>query len=292
MKFTILGEEPVYFFFQRVVRPLLYALSALHKRFEFAIYRMADDIVQRHDGPYISRPSPEQMAQWAHPNAAYNKVDLDAGIPMEKRLAGQILPLLEPLIEKDEVKTVVDVGSGNGALLEYLAAKYPTKQFIGVDFWTPESKLANLKYVRGYAYDVMPAANLVFTNFTAVKFYPIEIANYFERWWKLGVKYVVMSEPTRLGHQLSIDKPPKSHDYFPVYLDGRLWRHNYYFVAAGKFKILHYKTEWLRKRLPGHRARWDTCLFQMVAQHNPHAMAERSVKVVDGERVEVVGDHP
>lgn len=254
----IFSEEPVYLFFQRIVRPLLRGASRTHKRFEHAIHRMADDLVMDLRGTSISGPTPDEMAIWSSPQATYNRTDMDDGLPIERRLAGQILPHIESVI--GSASTILEIGSANGALLEYLAIQYPQKKFIGIDFWAPPAKAANVRYVRGYALDLLEPADLVYTNFTAVKFFPIEIDRYFAKMASLGVKAIVMSEPVRARYRSIEDRS--------VYMDGRMWRHPYAALAERHgYRIQHSSCEALSKRLPGHRARPDTYLMQLVAAH-------------------------
>jgi hypothetical protein len=142
------------------------------------------------------------------------------GDTLEAQQRGLILPLL-----KDLRGTVVEIGTGNGDIIAHVAAKYPATQFIGVDFSvrTAERKhrLPNLKFLAGYALDILPRCDAVFMSSTAVVFTPPEFVAYVDLFRKIGVRDIILNEPTWAGYAIDENRPYSEH------LEGAVWFHNY-----------------------------------------------------------------
>ena len=190
------GQEPVYYLFDSVVRPFFSWLILKSARARFAILTLCDDILFENQSKGQERVSEETIKRFGASDYHYGDQQLDTGIPIEQRLSGQILPILEPLLAIPDVKIVLEIGCGNGLIAERLARQHPNMKFIGIDFAVPKSSPGrfpdNLEFRAGYALDLLGpeqfpvSPDVVYFQFTATKFLPREILGYFAKFRKLG----------------------------------------------------------------------------------------------------------
>lgn len=177
----------------------------------------------------------------------YNK----GGKTIQEQQRGLILPMLENAIIKHADRlTVVEIGTGNGDVIAYLANKYPQHTFIGVDFSIRTAKekysdINNLAFIKGYAMDLLEKENLggdvIFASSTFCLFTPLELQNYLLFLKKNGFKKIFLNEPSWAGYEQknTIVKTSK-------HLEGAVWFHNYsgYLRGAGypisDFTTFHY----------------------------------------------------
>lgn len=162
--------------------------------------------------------------------------DKGGGQEIREQQRGLILPVLEKAIEDlirngDGRKTIVELGAANGDVIAYLAAKFPTHTFIGVDLSirTMEHKHGghdNLKFVKGYGLDLLESNSLrgdiIFGSSTWCLFTPKELARYFKSIRASGFSHVILNEPSWGGYRQSNDNRK-----FSRYLDHGVWFHNY-----------------------------------------------------------------
>ncbi len=252
--FTIRGQEPVHYIIDVFVRPVLVRFAKMNGRFRFAVIRLADDILVELD-ENKARISNEAIAQFASAEYSYNRPDMDAKLPIEQRLSGQGLPFLDPFIE--QCKSIVEIGSANGSISALLADKYTEKQFIGIDFYVPQISRPNLRFVKGYALDVMPACDCVFMQFTAVKMMPLELDAYFRMFSEKGIRHVVLSEPVRTAflHRTG-------------YMRGRMWSHDYQAVCERHgYQVVKYDRHHVSQLIEPRfvRTRTDTHIIRLAA---------------------------
>jgi SAM-dependent methyltransferase len=172
------------------------------------------------------------------------------GSSLAEQQRGTILPLLERALQKHTaagaLKTIVEIGTGNGDVIAYLAERYPFHRYIGVDFSvrTAQKKyeyLANAKFMNGYALQMLRAGSLtgdiVFASSTFCVFAPKELQAYVENLAAAGFSEVVLSEPTWAGYrQANTDEVVSRH------LENSVWFHNYAgYLRAAQFEILDFR---------------------------------------------------
>lgn len=183
----------------------------------------------------------------------YGDIELNKDIAkeIENQQRGLILPLLERTItEEKKSRIIVEIGTGNGDVLAYLAVKYPQHTYIGIDFSIKNAQakhsLQNLKFIKGYALDMLQnksiQGDIVFTSSTAVVFTPKELKAYLIGYKKCGFSQIILNEPTWAGNvQLNNDK------VMSKYMEYGSWYHNWcgYLREAGydikNFDYFHYK---------------------------------------------------
>jgi precorrin-6B methylase 2 len=166
-------------------------------------------------------------------------------------LAEQQRALALPMIERVAATlpagaTLIEIGTGNGDVCAHLAERFPALQVVGVDLSTVvagrKHDLPNLRFVEGYALDLLEAGELdgelVFAASTFVVFTPLELARYC-RALARHARRVILNEPTWGEHPASSDGPALSR-----HLELAIWHHNYagYLTDAG-FEILQWSCE-------------------------------------------------
>jgi hypothetical protein len=183
----------------------------------------------------------------------YGDVDFGkGGDTLQEQQRGLILPLLERAIRENvSAKTIVEIGTGNGDVLKYLADKYPDRHFIGVDFSVANARrqygrIPAIEFVKGYALDLLSEGSLkgdiVFGSSTFVFFTPLELAQYISLFKSTGFKEVILNEPTWGNYVQENNSQVVSR-----HLEGNMWYHNFcgYLVANGyqvtDLDFSHYK---------------------------------------------------
>jgi len=72
----------------------------------------------------------------------YDSVDT-AALKVKDNNALSAYPVLKEIIDKDQIKNIIDIGSGGGWFLNSLSSLYPEKKMIGIDFNTVAVDYAN-----------------------------------------------------------------------------------------------------------------------------------------------------
>jgi SAM-dependent methyltransferase len=162
---------------------------------------------------------------------------------LEQRRA-LVFPLIERAIASDNPSTVLEIGTGNGDALAYLASKHTHIQFIGVDLSVANAARSharsNLRFVKGYALDQLRSGeisgDLVFAASTFCIFAPRELKGYLDA--LKGTKRVIVTDPVTFGHRHTTDRVPKS-----LHMDLYMWWHNYFgYLSAAGYDIEHFDT--------------------------------------------------
>lgn len=175
------------------------------------------------------------------------------GATIQEQQRGLILSVLEKAICEltKEARTIVEIGTGNGDIVAYLAAKYPMHKFVGVDFSIKtaerkQKKLPNLSFKAGYALDLLEQnqlfGDIVFGSSTFDIFSPRELKGYFRLFRERFISQVILNEPVWGGY-----KQRNTTDAVSNHMEGACWYHNYcgYLREAGytisDFSFFHYR---------------------------------------------------
>jgi hypothetical protein len=177
-------------------------------------------------------------------------------LPVDKNLHAFAAPLMDRLIAFDpSIRSAVEVGVYWGAVIDYLAGKYPAIQFTGVDIMrdlktlNAEFDRRNLQFVSGYAVDMLEqgelSADALFFNVTATRMTENELFR-FLRAIASQCRYVVISEPLMHRPGGEVVNPDRLRRSTPTALSAPEWPpqfvHNYRALAeTGGFKTLHYR---------------------------------------------------
>ncbi len=172
-------------------------------------------------------------------------------INIEKQQRGLVVPIIREVFKKNEIKTIVEIGTGNGDVVAHLAKEYSEKKFIGIDFNTETAKkkhsLNNLDFISDYALDYFlkvkdTKIDLVFATSTFIFFLPKEIEKYLKVLAE-KCKFVIISDPTWNGvHKRKLILNT-------YHLEEGVFFHNHkYYFESFNFHILdnnfnHYKHE-------------------------------------------------
>jgi hypothetical protein len=157
---------------------------------------------------------------------------------------GLIIPLIENAIDSDRPSSVLEIGTGNGDVLAFLASKYPSVHFIGADLSTKNASgkhnLPNLEFVSGYALDLLAQgqikADVVFGTSTFVVFAPLELRAYLAA--MKSAKRVIISDPVTFGNKHEARRGAISR-----HMDLYMWWHNYYdYLVEYGFEIKDFRT--------------------------------------------------
>jgi len=170
------------------------------------------------------------------------------GVDIYSQQRGLVLPLVEAALDKS-IKTVCEIGTGNGDVIAHLAQKYPGKKYVGIDFSVATASkkwnLPNLSFVAGYAADLLKTIeppDLVFASSTFLLFTPLELENYAKIMSERGVSKVILSEPQWYGYKAAKMSKTKS-----AHMERSVWYHHYaaYFkdkgYSASAFEERNYK---------------------------------------------------
>jgi hypothetical protein len=165
---------------------------------------------------------------------------------------GLILPILEKAIRESTKNNlrIVEIGTGNGDVVAYLAKNFPEHTFIGVDFSIRNAKekycdVNNLVFIKGYALDLLDnkklVGDIIFSSSTFCVFTPIELENYFSLLRKNSFREIILNEPSWAGY-----KQKNNNEIISKHLEGAVWFHNYcgYLLKEGynikEFTFSHY----------------------------------------------------
>jgi hypothetical protein len=183
--------------------------------------------------------------------------------PLERTFQGLVVPLVEEVLKRDRsVRHVMNIGANYAYIDHVLASRHPQVQFTAVDFapnldgYNAEFKRDNLRFVSGYALDLLERAevkpDLVFFCCTLYEIKNAEIRRYLQLLGDLGC-YVVINEPLYLlpgGGVVDPDSVPPTESR-PVYslpspIPGKFGPvalvHNYRaLVEENGYRLLHYR---------------------------------------------------
>ncbi len=228
--------------------------------------------IENHDRDRIDERVLAELLTQPH---EYAEENLDAEIPLNQRISGQIVPYLDRVMAEPGIRRALEMGCAGSTIIAPFAAKYPAVQWLGVDFHIRDHVKAlergNLRFEQGYALDLLEHGRLpspidvVFFQFTGTLILPKEMERYFQLFKRLGVRYLVMNEPTRKWFPIQLnERRPRS-----AHLGGRMWKHDYPGLArrAGYEVIAFQYRHWSETIEPHYnRVRYDTYLMQMIAR--------------------------
>ena len=167
------------------------------------------------------------------------------GKPLLEQQRSLIIPLVENQIQKiNPIKKILEIGTGNGDVLAYLAKKYSNLEFFGVDLSVSNAikkhNLPNLYFVEGYALDLLMkgkiSGDIVFGSSTFCIFTPKEFVACLNA--IKATKGLVISEPLTFGYKHTKDTRAISR-----HMDLYMWWHNYYgYLHDQSFEIDTYQT--------------------------------------------------
>jgi hypothetical protein len=168
----------------------------------------------------------------------------DSHLPLGQQMRGMIIPMIEAAIEEGKSR-VVEIGAGDGKILQFLAKKYPKVEFIGVDFLRPEfvdEDLQNLSHITGYALELLEkghlTGDLLFACSTFILPGPREIEAYAREIAKAGFGTVIVNDPITRGY--SPEKFPGTSRHQTIGLWGHDYR--YYFGQVG-YRTSHFEIQ-------------------------------------------------
>ena len=224
-------------------------LSWITKRFVNSISWIASNTFYMENARYLSRAPDVLLRAYGDDSLmGYGDPEYTKGgdLPLEKQQRGLILETLKARLTP-EVKTVLEIGCGNGDIVAHIAAAYPDKKIMGIDFSVRNAQLKHpsLTFKTGYALDVinrLTPIDLVYMSSTACLFLPMELGAYLEEFRSAGIKTIVFNEPTWDGYVQTNDKRCAS-----AHLENHVWYHNYagylryYGYDVMDFKAIQYK---------------------------------------------------
>ena len=128
-------------------------------------------------------------------------------IKIEDQQRGFGIPVIRNILKNDEIKNIIEIGTGNGDLINLFANEFKNKKFTGLEFnidnANKKHKSANLNFVSGYALNLLQKTDidvidLVFSTSTFIFFTPKELEEYIKIFSK-KCKYIVIIDPTWFG---------------------------------------------------------------------------------------------
>ena len=205
-----------------------------------------------------SKLSEETIKQYSDDSlCGYGDTDYTkGGDTLREQQRGLILPALEQAIRDQSARhqncslDITEIGTGNGDVIANLAKRYPAHKFTGVDFSVKNAikkygDIANLKFVSGYALDLLESGKLsgdiIYSSSTFCLFTPKELPLYISA-LRNSFQRVVINEPS-----WGIARQQNDHESLSMHLDSGMWFHNYcgYFSNGGwkinVFKCFDYK---------------------------------------------------
>jgi len=156
---------------------------------------------------------------------------------------GLVLPALDRRLgQLDDGTVVAEIGTGNGDVVDDLAARHPRLRFVGVDLSVVTARCKhrerdNVEWMDGYALDLLEQGalrpQLVFASSTFVVLAPLELKRYVRALREAGVRWVVLNEPTWGGYVQDTGGARSRH------LEGAVWFHNFAgYLAEGGYQSL------------------------------------------------------
>ena len=190
----------------------------------------------------LSRQSTTSITQYSDASLCGYGTDViaqaDQHNPLEEQLRGIIFNYIDNEVRKappPPIRSICEIGTGNGDVAHYLSTKYKDIEIIAIDFNVDNAQNNhsnnNLTFIEGYALDLFDngdiSADLVFGSSTFVVLAPKELDNYITTFKKSGVKELLVSEPLTRKYN-----PAKHPTPLSIHMAKGMWGHNY----AGYFK--------------------------------------------------------
>ena len=277
---VLIGRDRFYLFAQRPtgLMPAICRRFACHPH----VRKVVTGFMEIEDDITLEERSTASLAIYAdHSLAGYADGKMkhgDSHNPLLDQMRSIIVPYVEEAIQEagKTPTTVVEIGTGNGDVIAYLAEKYSNHKFIGVDLSvkvaTEKHRLPNASFVDGYALDLFHrgavVGDIVFSTSTFTVFPPKELENYIDMLKCAGVKTVLLADPLTRRFTVRLQEAA-----FSRHMAKGMWGHHYagYFRERG-FRIRHFEIVAYTKHAI--RAKIE---FQLVRFDNPSAMTEESV---------------
>ena len=165
--------------------------------------------------------------------------------PLLEQQRGLIIPLVENAIQDNlGGEVVLEIGTGNGDVIAYLADKYPEVSFIGVDLSIVNAiakhQKPNLTFVEGYALELLRegkiSGDIIFGTSTFCVFAPLEFKEYLSALH--DARRIIISDPVTFGNKHEKDPKAKSR-----HMDLYMWWHNYFgYLTEAGMDIDHFET--------------------------------------------------
>ena len=204
----------------------------------------------------------DSLAGWADTDRAHG----DGHLPLLQQMRSVAVPWVVEAIERNgaKEKTIVEIGTGNGDLIAYLADRYPQHHFVGVDLSVKTAQhlysgKPNLEFKDGYALEMLENGSLeggiVFASSTFVVFPPKELDSYLQALRRSGYSDIILVDPLTRRFTVNSSGPA-----FSKHMARGMWGHNYtgYFEKYG-FKVSHFEVV----NYVGHTRR-PVVFFQLV----------------------------
>lgn len=229
--FRPFGLNPVGWWYHRALKGSLLTLCRHDSQLRSLVTGAAYDL-ENHDN---ERPSSQTLATFATMPNKYVQGQWEGYTdPHRLRTRQAFADFVSGLIGDDStVRTVVEIGMGNGFVLRQLANHYPHVQFTGIDFdpvqnveWPP-----NLISIKGYASDLIKYPyDLAIATRTMTEMTPGKLRALLRVLHDCGVKRIAMNEIAFYGRTPLLSPVPRSR-----HLERVLWGHAYraYMEEAG-----------------------------------------------------------
>jgi len=197
---------------------------------------------------YSPRLSPEIIRQYSSSSLrGYgDKHYAKGGGSIHEQQRGLILPFMAQYLGAIGQKHIVEIGTGNGDVLNYVYTTYPQHRFTGIDFNLQnaiDSYPVGIEWIEGYALDELTSINpeLIFCSSTMVLFTPGELNSYLRLLRSLRCTDIFISEPMwGPSYRLNNQRIESFH------LEEAVWLHNFpaYFLSNNfslvSKQIFHY----------------------------------------------------
>lgn len=132
---------------------------------------------------------------------------LSENVKLEDQQRGFGIQILRNILKNDEIKNIIEIGTGNGDLISLFASEFKNKKFTGLEFNVDTAKKKhkseNLNFVSEYALNYFQKSDvdgidLVFATSTFIFFTPKELKEYIKIFSK-KCKFIIIIDPTWFG---------------------------------------------------------------------------------------------
>lgn len=188
----------------------------------------------------------DSLAGWADADRVGGDGHVELVRQMRCIVLGDVIAYLE---RAKSQKRVLEIGTGNGDVIAYLARLFPQHLFFGVDLSVKVAlglyaDVPNLTLSEGYALDLLEThqidGDMVFASSTFCVFPPKELFSYIRAIREAGYSEIVLVDP--LTRRFSVNGAGGA---FSKHMARGMWGHNYtgYFIDEGyrpKLRIEQY----------------------------------------------------
>ena len=186
----------------------------------------------------------------------YGDTDFQKDIPFLDQQRALCIPLIKDILKNNaKIKKIIEIGTGNGDVIGFLAKEFPNRSFLGIDFSVKNAgrtykNLKNVIFKKGYALDFLQKkeieGDLIIFNSTLGTFTELEYCNYFKHIQLCGFNFITVNEPFWSFFEMNVTSK-----VFSQHLEGSWWFHNHpkYFEKFG-FQVMSEKvlgTSYLKK---------------------------------------------